>query len=64
MSRLKNGILLDMRSINSMQFDAQKQQVTVGGGVLLDEFTKFVHTCGMEISKSSDATQIFLQCSG
>jgi FAD/FMN-containing dehydrogenase len=54
MKQLQNGIVLDMRSINHMQFDAQKQQVTVGGGILVDDFTKYVHSLGMEVSKSSE----------
>lgn len=51
MRHLKDGILLDMRSLNSMSFDAEKQQVTVGGGVLTDEFVRFLESRGMEVSK-------------
>lgn len=53
MNRLQNGILLDMRGINDLKFDPEKLEVTVGGGVLLDDFTKFVHSCGMEVSQYS-----------
>ncbi|GJD01545.1 6-hydroxy-D-nicotine oxidase [Colletotrichum higginsianum] len=31
MRHLKGGILIDMRSLNKLSFDAEKQQVTVGG---------------------------------
>ncbi len=54
MKGLQNGIVLDMRSINDMDFDAQKLQVTVGGGVLVDDFTKYLYGLGMEVSKSSE----------
>jgi FAD/FMN-containing dehydrogenase len=52
MRHLKDGVLLDMRSLNSMSFDAEKQQVTVGGGVITDEFVRFLESRGMEVSKS------------
>lgn len=51
MRHLKDGILLDMRSLNSMSFDAEKQQVTVGGGVLTDDFVRFLESRGMEVSE-------------
>jgi FAD/FMN-containing dehydrogenase len=53
MKQLQDGILLDMRSINHMSFDAEKREVTIGGGVLVDDFTKYVHNIGMEVSKSA-----------
>ena len=54
MKGLQNGIVLDMRSINNMDFDAKKLEVTVGGGVLVDDFTKYLYGLGMEVSKSSE----------
>ena len=53
MKGLQNGIILDMRSVAHMKFDEQKLQVTVGGGVLVDDFTKYLFSLGMEVSKSS-----------
>ncbi|RDW68614.1 FAD linked oxidase [Coleophoma crateriformis] len=56
MGQLQNGILLDMRSIKHTEFDAEKQEVTIGGGILLDDFTKFVHSLGMEVTVGSCPT--------
>ncbi|GKT47127.1 FAD-linked oxidoreductase chyH [Colletotrichum spaethianum] len=50
MRHLKNGILIDMRPLNRLSFDAESQQVTVGGGVLTDDFVKFLQSVGMEVS--------------
>lgn len=51
MRHLNNGILIDMRSLNSMSFDEEKRQVTIGGGVVTDEFVRFLEDRGMEVSK-------------
>lgn len=51
MRHLQNGILIDMRSLNSLDFDEEKRQVTVGGGVITDDFVRFLEGKGMEVSK-------------
>lgn len=51
MRHLKNGILIDMRSLNNIKFDPENRQVTVGGGVITDEFVKFLQSVGMEVSE-------------
>lgn len=51
MRHLKNGILIDMRSLNKLSFDAENRQVTVGGGVITDDFVKFLQSVGMEVSE-------------
>lgn len=51
MRQLKNGILIDMRSLNKLEFDPHLRQVTVGGGVITDDFVKFLQSIGMEVSK-------------
>lgn len=53
MRHLKNGILIDMRSLNSMEFDPETRQVTMGGGVLTDDFVRFLEGHGMEVSEST-----------
>lgn len=54
MRHLKNGILIDMRSLNSLTFDQEKGHVTVGGGVITDDFVRFLEGKGMEVSKSNN----------
>ncbi|EQB53082.1 hypothetical protein CGLO_07231 [Colletotrichum gloeosporioides Cg-14] len=56
MRHLKNGILIDMRSLNKLSFDAENRQVTVGGGVITDEFVKFLQSVGMEVNVGSCPT--------
>jgi FAD/FMN-containing dehydrogenase len=51
MRRLRNGIVIDMRALNNMAFNGDKRHVTVGGGTLMDDFTRYVHGLGMEVSK-------------
>lgn len=51
MRHLQNGILIDMRSLNSLSFDEDKRQVTVGGGVITDDFVRFLESKGMEVSE-------------
>jgi FAD/FMN-containing dehydrogenase len=51
MRHFQNGICINMRPLNHMRWDAKQQHVTVGGGALTDEFVRFVHDLGMEVSK-------------
>lgn len=50
MRHFQNGICINMRPLNQMLWDAERQQVTVGGGILTDEFVHFAHDLGMEVS--------------
>ncbi|UQC74785.1 FAD binding domain-containing protein [Colletotrichum lupini] len=56
MRHLKDGILIDMRPLNKLEFDAEKQQVTVGGGVITDNFVKYLESVGMEVNVGSCPT--------
>ncbi|KAF5555327.1 fad binding domain-containing protein [Fusarium napiforme] len=56
MRELKNGILIDMRSLNKLEFDPDLCQVTVGGGVITDDFVKFLQSVGMEVNVGSCPT--------
>ncbi|KAF9877574.1 hypothetical protein CkaCkLH20_04709 [Colletotrichum karsti] len=56
MRHLKNGILIDMRSLNKLSFDAEKRQVTAGGGVITDNFVQFLQSVGMEVNVGSCPT--------
>ncbi|KAK2025631.1 FAD binding domain-containing protein [Colletotrichum zoysiae] len=56
MRHLKNGILIDMRPLNKLTFDAENQQVTVGGGVITDDFVKFLQSVCMEVNVGSCPT--------
>lgn len=59
MRHLKNGILIDMRSLNNLTFDQEKRHVTVGGGVITDDFVRFLESREMEVSKfNNDAVSI------
>lgn len=40
-----------MRPLKHMTFDAEQRLVTVGGGTIMDDFTRYVHGLGMELSK-------------
>jgi FAD/FMN-containing dehydrogenase len=51
MRHFQNGLCINMRPLNQMRWDAEQQQVTVGGGTLTDEFVHFAHDLGMEVSK-------------
>jgi hypothetical protein len=51
MRHFQNGICINMRSLNQMRWDDKQQHVTAGGGTLTDEFVRFVHNLGMEVSK-------------
>ncbi|KAK7982101.1 FAD-linked oxidoreductase alt4 [Apiospora saccharicola] len=56
MRHLQNGILIDMRTLNGLSFDEEGQTVTVGGGVITDDFVKFIHKMGMEVNVGSCPT--------
>ncbi|KAL1863002.1 FAD-linked oxidoreductase alt4 [Diaporthe australafricana] len=56
MRHLKDGILIDMRSLNSLYFDEENRQVTVGGGVITDDFVRFLENKGMEVNVGSCPT--------
>lgn len=51
MRHLRDGILLDMRSLDGLVFDEQLEQVTVGGGVITDNLVRFLEHHKMEVSK-------------
>jgi hypothetical protein len=51
MRRFQDGICINMRPFNKMRWDAKQQHVTTGGGALTDEFVRFVHNLGMEVSE-------------
>lgn len=51
MRHLQDGILIDMRSLNGLSYDEKNRQVTVGGGVITDDFVRFLESKGMEVSK-------------
>lgn len=51
MRHLQDGMLIDLRSLNQMSFDEEARTVTAAGGVLTDDFVKFLHKHQMEVSK-------------
>ncbi|KAI1419984.1 Glucooligosaccharide oxidase [Xylaria sp. FL1777] len=51
--RIKNAILIDMRGLNSLQYDAEKRQMTVGGGITTGEFANATYSHGMEVTVGS-----------
>jgi UDP-N-acetylenolpyruvoylglucosamine reductase len=55
MRRFQNGICINMRPLSQMRWDAEKRYVTAGGGAITDEFVRFVHDLGMEVSKCNKA---------
>ncbi|KAF2105025.1 FAD/FMN-dependent oxygenase/oxidase [Rhizodiscina lignyota] len=56
MRHLQNGILIDMRPLSSMSFDANRKEVTVGGGTLTLDFVRFLDEHGMEVTVGSCPT--------
>ncbi|KAJ6019379.1 FAD binding domain-containing protein [Penicillium canescens] len=56
MRRLRNGIVIDMRPIKHMTFNAEQRLVAVGGGTIMDDFTRYVHGLGMEVTVGSCPT--------
>ncbi|TVY94337.1 FAD-linked oxidoreductase [Lachnellula willkommii] len=51
--RLKNSIVIDMRNLNSVKYDKQTQQMTVGGGITTGEFANATFAQGMEVTVGS-----------
>ncbi|ORY63303.1 FAD binding domain-containing protein [Pseudomassariella vexata] len=51
--RIRNAIEIDMRGLNTISYDANKQQMTVGGGVTTGEFANATHAKGMEVTVGS-----------
>lgn len=60
MRHLQNGLLLDMRSLHSIELDPETRQVTVGGGVLTDDLVRFLEHHGLEVSTSYSVYHISL----
>lgn len=56
MGGLRDGVLLDMRTLNSMALDRDAMTVTVGGGVITDDFVRFCQTHGVEVTVGSCPT--------
>ncbi|GME25721.1 FAD linked oxidase [Neofusicoccum parvum] len=56
MGRMRNGIVIDMRSINHMHLDKERQEVTAGGGVITDDFARYLQSHGMEVTVGSCPT--------
>ncbi|CAN8104151.1 unnamed protein product [Discula destructiva] len=56
MRHLQNGILIDMRSLDTLSFNEETCQVTVGGGVITDGFVRFLESKGMEVNVGSCPT--------
>ncbi|KAL9612459.1 MAG: hypothetical protein Q9167_002931 [Letrouitia subvulpina] len=51
--RIKNAIAIDMRSLNSIKYNKEKQQMTVGGGITTGEFANATFSKGMEVTVGS-----------
>lgn len=51
MGRLRNGVVVDMRSVAHMRLDRAKQRVTFGGGVITDDFARYLQSEGFEVSE-------------
>ncbi|TGO77402.1 hypothetical protein BELL_0109g00040 [Botrytis elliptica] len=49
--RVKNGIVIDLRGLNSITFDSEKQQITAGGGVQTGQMANATYARGMEVSE-------------
>ncbi|KAI4256800.1 MAG: hypothetical protein LQ352_001925 [Teloschistes flavicans] len=49
--RIQDGLVIDMRGLNTVRYDLAKQQMTVGGGVTTGEFANATFSRGMEVSK-------------
>ncbi|MCJ1351085.1 MAG: hypothetical protein MMC33_001067 [Icmadophila ericetorum] len=49
--RIQNAIVIDMRGLNTIKYDASKQQMTIGGGITTGEFANATFSKGMEVSK-------------
>ncbi|KAI8625477.1 Glucooligosaccharide oxidase [Xylariaceae sp. FL1651] len=51
--RIQQGIAIDMRKLNSIRYDKEKRQMTVGGGITTGEFANATHEQGMEVTVGS-----------
>lgn len=51
LGRIQNAIVVEMRGLNSIIYNAEKQQMTIGGGVTTGEFANATFSEGMEVSK-------------
>ncbi|KAL8767029.1 MAG: hypothetical protein Q9194_006104 [Teloschistes cf. exilis] len=47
--RIQDGLVIDMRGLNSVRYDVAKQQMTIGGGVTTGEFANATFSRGMEV---------------
>ncbi|KAL0257617.1 hypothetical protein SLS55_008431 [Diplodia seriata] len=54
MKKLQDGIVVDMRFVNHLSYDAENELVTAGGGVYSGDFAKFIHDRKRELGKCSD----------
>lgn len=50
MQTLQNGIVIDLQKLKAISYDAGREEVTAGGGVLSGEFQEFVHSVKRETS--------------
>lgn len=51
MKKLQDGIVVDMRCINHLSYDAENELVTAGGGVYSGDFAQFIHDRKRELGK-------------
>ncbi|KAF7195617.1 FAD-linked oxidoreductase alt4 [Pseudocercospora fuligena] len=58
MRHLQNGLLIDMRSLNGakLNLNGGAKEVTVGGGILTDDFVSFLQTNNLEVNVGSCPT--------
>ncbi|KUL82182.1 hypothetical protein ZTR_09565 [Talaromyces verruculosus] len=56
MRNLQGGILIDMRTLSHMKFNKESSEITIGGGTLTDDFARYVHSVGMEVTVGSCPT--------
>ncbi|KAL1636979.1 hypothetical protein SLS58_009505 [Diplodia intermedia] len=56
MKKLQDGIVVDMRFVNHLTYDAEKELVTAGGGVYSGDFAKFIHDRKRELGIGSCPT--------
>ena len=53
LEKIQDALVIDMRGLNSIIYDAEMQQMTIGGGVTTGEFANATFSKGMEVSKYS-----------
>jgi FAD/FMN-containing dehydrogenase len=56
MGGIRDGVLIDMRTLNSMTLDREALTVTVGGGVITDDFVRFCQSHHLEVTVGSCPT--------